>query len=174
MAVAADGLSGNPDHHGAARDLLDHHGVGPDPAVVADLDRAEDLGAGADDHAVSDGGVAFPGIAAGAAERDAVINRDVVADLRGFADHHAGRVVNEHAGAENGPGMDVDPGQDAGDLPDRARGHLRATFPQPVADPVSPDGVHARVGEDDLQGAGDGGIALLRRPYVVPDGREHG
>jgi len=59
--------------------------------------------------------------------------------------------------------MDVDAGQNAGDLPERARGHLRAAFPQPVADPVTPDGVHTRIGEDDLQRARDGGVALLGR-----------
>ena len=65
---------------------------------------AEDLGSGADGHAVADGGMAFPGIGAAAAEGDAVVHRDVVAHLRGFSDHHAGRVVDEQAGAEDAPG----------------------------------------------------------------------
>ena len=62
---------------------------------------AEDLGPGADDHAVADGGVAFPGIRAAAAERDAVEDRDVLAHLGGFSDHHAGRVVDEQPRAED-------------------------------------------------------------------------
>ena len=116
--MTADGLSRNADDHSTARYLFDYHGVGADSAIVADLDRAKDFGAGADDHPIADGRVAFPGVAAGTAERDAVIDRDVVADLGGFADHHTGRVVDEQPGAEYGARMDVDPGQNAGDLPE--------------------------------------------------------
>ncbi len=70
--------------------------------------------------------------------------------------------------------MDVYPGQDSGDLTERARGHLRAASPEPVADSVTPNGMHAWVGEHDLQGAGDGGIAVFGRLDVPPDGGEHG
>ena len=78
-------------------------------------DHADAVRAGPDDDAVTDGGVALAGIPAAAAERDAVINRDVVTHLRGFADHHPGRMVDEQAGTENRGGMDFDPGQDAGE-----------------------------------------------------------
>ena len=53
-------------------------------------------------------------------------DRDVVAHLGGFADHHAGRVVDEQAGAEHRTGMDVDPGQDAGELHRYVRAATRA------------------------------------------------
>src|ERR1700677_3767286 len=106
----ADGLPGNSDDHGAVRNFFDDNGIGANPAVVADLDRAENLRAGADDHPVADGGVALSGLCPGSAERDAVIDRDVVAHLGGFADHYTGRVVDEHAGPEGRTGMDVDPG----------------------------------------------------------------
>src|SRR5690242_5214557 len=76
--ATANDLSGNPDHHGAERNLFDHNGVGADPAVVADLDRAEHLGSGPDHHAITDGRVAFAGVSAGAPEGDAVEERDVV------------------------------------------------------------------------------------------------
>jgi hypothetical protein len=39
---------------------------------------------------------------------------------------------------------------------------------------MAPNRVHTGISEDDLQRAGDGGIALLRRPYVVADRFEHG
>ena len=45
---------------------------------------------------------------AGAAERHAVIEGAVVADLGGLADHHAGAVVDEEAQPDGGPGVDVD------------------------------------------------------------------
>ena len=51
---------------------------------------------------------------------------------------------------------------------------LSAALPQPVADSVAPDRVHARVGEDDLQRGGVGRIALPGRPYVAPYRCQHG
>ena len=103
-----------------------------------------------------------------------MVDRDVVAHLGGFADHHTSRVVDEQAGSDDRAGMDVDPGQDAGDLTERASGHFRTASPQPVADPVAPDRVHTWVGEHDLQRAGDGGIAVFCRLDVAPERGEHG
>lgn len=133
----ADDLPGHPDHHRARRDGLDHDGIGADPAVLADLDRTEDLGPGADDHAVTDGGMAFPANHATAAESDAVIDRDVVADLRGFSDHHAGRVVDEHASTDDGTGVDIYTGQDASEFGSCPREQPGATLPQPVGEAVA-------------------------------------
>ncbi len=114
--AARDDLPGDADDHRSWRHGLDHDGVGAYLAVVPDGDRAEHLGAGADDHPVSDRGVAFALVQAGAAERDALVDRDVGADVRGFADHHAGRVIDEYAGGQRGGGMDVYPGEHAGEF----------------------------------------------------------
>ena len=70
--------------------------------------------------------------------------------------------------------MDLDAGQDAGELRKNPRGHSRAAIPQPVADPVAPNGMHAWVGEDDLQRGWDRRIPLLRRPDVLAYRRKHG
>ena len=69
----ADGLPGNSDDHCAVRNFFDDNGIGADPAVVADFDRTEDFGAGADDHPVADGRMTFAGVCTGSAERDAVV-----------------------------------------------------------------------------------------------------
>src|SRR5271166_2961359 len=147
---AADDLTGNPDDHRTCRDLLDHDGVGADPAVVADFDRAQNLGSGANGHAVTDGGVSFPDFPTGAAEGDAVEDRDVLAHLSGFPDYHSGRVVDEQARAEHRTGMDFDTSQDPGEFSEHSRGQPGIAVPQPVADPVTPDGVHSWIGKDDL------------------------
>lgn len=170
----ADDLPGHPDHHRARRDGLDHDGIGADPAVLADLDRTEDLGPGADDHAVTDGGMAFPANHATAAESDAVIDRDVVADLRGFSDHHAGRVVDEHASTDDGTGVDIYTGQDASEFGSCPREQPGATLPQPVGEAVAPHGVHARVAEDDFQRGRGRRIPLPGCSDVAPHGRQHG
>ena len=108
----ADGLSGDSDDHGAIRNLFHHNGISADSAVVTDFDRAEDFRAGADDHPVSDRRVTLAGLWTGSAERDAVVDRDVVTDLRSLADHHTRRVVDEQTRPDDGTGVDVDPGQD--------------------------------------------------------------
>src|ERR1700742_4071713 len=171
---AADDLTGNPDHHSAGGHFLDHDGVGADPAVVANLDRAENLGSGADDHPVADRRMPFAGIPAAAAERDAVIDHYVFAHFRRFPDHYAGRVVNEQAGAEGRARVDVYSGQNAGQFREGPRGHPCAAIPEPVADAMAPDRVHTRVSEDHLQRARVGRIALPCRGYVTPNRREHG
>ena len=58
---------------------------------MADLDIAEDLGAGADEHAVPDLGMAVAGFLAGAAERHVLHDRDIVLDHRRLADDDAMR-----------------------------------------------------------------------------------
>src|SRR6202035_4660576 len=100
--MMTDRLPGNSDDHGTVRNFLDDNGIGADPAVVADFDRAE-----ADDHPVPDGGVALSCLCAGSPERDAVVDRNVVAHLGGLADHHTGRVVDEHTGPEECAAIDV-------------------------------------------------------------------
>ena len=67
---------------------------------MADLDIAEDLGARADQHATGDLRMAIGALLACAAERDAVQDRDVIADDGGFADDEARRVIEEDAAAD--------------------------------------------------------------------------
>ena len=74
---------------------------------MADLDIAENFRAGADQHAAADLRMAIPVLLAGAAERHALQDRDVVVDHRGLADHEAGGVIEEDAAADRGGGIDV-------------------------------------------------------------------
>ena len=73
----------------------------------ADLDIAEDLGAGADQHAVADLRMAVAALLAGAAERHVLEDRDVVLDHRGLADDEAGGMVEEDAAAHRHGRIDV-------------------------------------------------------------------
>ena len=72
-----------------------------------DLDIAENLGARSNHHAAADFRMAILILLPGAAERDAVQDRDVVVDHRGLADHKAGRMIEENAAADFGGGVDV-------------------------------------------------------------------
>ena len=91
----------------------DHDAVGADLRAVADRDRAEQLRARADRDVVLHGRVALAGGEAGAAERDALVERHVVADLGRLADHHAGAVVDEQPLADSRGGVDLDAGERA-------------------------------------------------------------
>ena len=61
-AAAGDDLSGHPDHHRVGRDVVDDHGVGPDPAPAPDRDGPEHLGPGPDRHPVPHRRVALAGL----------------------------------------------------------------------------------------------------------------
>ena len=71
--------------------VLDDDGVGADLGAVADRDRPEQLGAGADGDVVAEGRMALAALEAGAAQGDPLVEGDAVADLGGLADHDAGR-----------------------------------------------------------------------------------
>ena len=114
QAACCAGIDDAPRHanHGAIRwHVLDDHGVGADAYALADGNRAKDLGAGTDHHAIGQRRVAFAFVPGGAAQRDAVVERDIVADYGGFPDHHAGAMVDEEAAANGGTGVNVDVGQ---------------------------------------------------------------
>ncbi len=82
-----------------------HHRAGRDLGAMADLDVAEDFRAGADQHAVADLRMAVAAGLAGAAERHAVQDRDVVFDDGRLADHQTGRMVDEDALADLAAGL---------------------------------------------------------------------
>ena len=127
-----------------------HHRAGGDAGAMADLDIAEDFCAGADHDAVADFGVAVFPFLAGAAQGHVVQYRDIVADLRGLADHKPGGMIEENAAADLGRGMDVA-------LEHRRRAALQiqreiapALVPQPVHQPVRLDGMKTLVVEHRL------------------------
>ena len=113
-------------------------------------DRAEQLRARADRDVVLHGRVALAGGEAGAAERDALVERDVVADLRRLADHDAHPVVDEEALADLRRRVDLDPGERARDRRDQPRQQRHARRRTARARRGGRAGVHARPDGEDL------------------------
>ena len=68
----------------------------------------------------------------GAAQRDMLVDGDVVADLGALADH-AEAVIEEEALADLRAGMDVDRGQEAREMVDQPGEEEQPPLPQPVA-----------------------------------------
>ncbi len=115
------GWPGVADHGGVGRHVVDDHGVGADLRPLAHVDRAEQLGARAHDHVVPDGGVALAALEAGAAQRHTLVERHVVADLGGLADHHSCAVVDEQRLPDLGGRVDLHAGGDPGRVGQQAR-----------------------------------------------------
>ena len=85
--------------------------------------------------------VPLAALAAGAAQRDLVVEVDVIADLGGLADHHAHAVIDDQPAAEPGGRVDLDPGQPAADMGDEAGGQAEAAAPEAVGQPMPEDGM---------------------------------
>src|SRR5665213_3290543 len=93
-------------HNGTVIGHRPHHdGPGPDLDVVSEPNASEDLGAGPDHNIIAERRMAFPLFVTRAPECDALVKQDVVADLGGFADHHAHPVIDEKPSSDGGSGM---------------------------------------------------------------------
>src|ERR1700692_3126534 len=74
---------------------------------MADLDVAENFRARPDQDAAADLGMAVLVLLAGAAERDAVQDRDVVFDHSGLTRDESGGMITEDAAANSRGGIDI-------------------------------------------------------------------
>ena len=149
---------------------MDDHRVGADLRARADVDRPQQLRPRADHHVGVNGRVTLPTREASPAERDPLVERHVVADLRGLPDHDAGAVVDEEGIADPCRRMNLDARRDPADVSQAMRDHRNARLVHRVRDPVHQQRLDAAVGEQDLQPAesASSGIALLRRGQVLP------
>ncbi len=128
--------AGNADDGRIGRHVGEDDRARADAGVFAYGDVAQDVGVVADEDAVAEGGVALAVALAGAAERDALVEGDVAADDGGFADDHAGGVIDEEPPAEQRAGMDIDAGEEAGDLREHAGRRRSLCAPERVGDAV--------------------------------------
>ena len=108
------------------------------------------------------------------AERDTVVEGDIIADFGGFADHDAHAVVDEESVSDGGARMDFDAAHEPADLGDEPSGKLEAADPQPVAHPVEHEGVETGIAKNHFQKIAHGGVAPEGCTHVVPEGLEHG
>ena len=147
---AAHDAAGVADHGTVIRYVLEHNGPRADLHMVADGDGTQYLGPGPHGDAPADGGVALAGVLAGAAQGGPLVDGHVVAYLGGFADHHAGAVVDEHALAQLRAGVNVDARALVGMEVDEPGPEIVAFQICPVRPPVGAHGLEARITEKDL------------------------
>src|SRR6185312_573710 len=144
-----DRLGGCCYYRRTGRDVLGHDGIRPDLRALPDLDRAEDLRAGADDDARTDSRVPLSGDSGRrvrTAQRDVLVDRDVVADFRGFADD-AEAVIEEGPLPDPGAGMDVDRRQEAREMVDQPGEEIEPSVPEPVREAMEAKSPHSGIKE---------------------------
>ena len=90
------------------------------------------------------------GLEAQGAERHPLIHLHVVADVAGFADHHAGAVVDEKAVTNGRARMDVDAGLRVGGLGHHPRNVRHAELQQHIGEAIDRDRLEAGVAKNNL------------------------
>src|SRR5215469_5177029 len=103
----ADHLGRDAGDRHIIRDGLDDHGARRDTGAMTNFDVAENLRARPDHDAPSYFGMAVAIFVAGATERHAVQQRDIVLDYRGLTDHESGGMVEKNAPPDFRGGVDV-------------------------------------------------------------------
>ena len=165
--VADDGRIGG--------DVVNDDGVGADLRAVANRDRSEHLGSGTDGDVVLERRVSLAGGKAGTAERDALVERHVVADLGRLTDHDAHPVVDEEAVTDARRRMNLDSGHRAGNGGDEARQDRHPALMQRMGGPVGEQRVHARPRGEDRQRADPASrrVPALHRGDIAVDLPQH-
>ena len=111
----------------------------------------------------------FPVFLAGASQSDALVERDIIADDRSLADDDTHSVVDKQAASDFGCGVNLDSGQQAGDLGKPAGHEEKVVVPEPVVHAVEPHRVETGVAEKDFQARLGSGIVLHHVGHVFPD-----
>ena len=88
----------------------------PDARPIPHLNGTQNLGSGADDHVVADGGVALSLVLPGAAQGYSLVNGYIIANFGSLSHDHAHPVVDKESRSDLGPGMDLDPRQETGKI----------------------------------------------------------
>src|SRR5882672_10248102 len=102
-----------------------------------------------------------------------MVDRAIVTDQRGFADHDTHAVVDEEAPADRGARMDFYAGQPAADVGQEARQPFEIPTPQPVRKPVKQQCVKPGIAGDDLPARARSRIAVEYDAYLFPDSVQH-
>lgn len=145
IRVARPVLCRDADRNVVCRNVLGYHGVGADGTAFTDGDRAQDFRSRTDGDVVTQGWVALGLGEHLSTQGDTVVEHDAVANFGGFADDDAHAVVDEETTADRGTRVDLNAGQESGELRQNASWSLVSAYPPGVGDAVGPDSVQAGV-----------------------------
>src|SRR5437879_13259099 len=112
------------------------HRAGAHAAMTANCHRSQYRRAAEDRHRILDRRVAFDRLRRGAAERNSLVERHVIANLARLADHHAHAVIDKKAPADFRSGMNLYPGENAAYMTNETREWGEIPLPEPMVSPV--------------------------------------
>ena len=122
VTFGEDNPRGVPHGRGASGYRLDDHSIGTDPRTIAHCKTAQNLRASTHDHPDAKRRVAFlTFVKSRATKGDALIDGAVITNDRCLADHHPMAVVDEHAPADLGAWVNLDPREHPAQMRHKAR-----------------------------------------------------
>src|SRR5579863_5335595 len=133
----ADQARGNAADDGIVRYVADHHGIGADDHVVADVDAAENLRARANLHAITDGGGAEWVGSPAVADRHAMADQAIIAEPRRAVDDDAAVVLDREASADDGGAADGDAAENLDPLTEQHIENVPGRAQPAIADDVA-------------------------------------
>ena len=111
---------GDPYNGAVLLNATHDHGSSADSGIGAHLNGSQHLGASSHHHVVGEGWVTFAAVFARTAKGDALIEQAAITNFAGFTNHHPHAVIDEHASADGGAGVDLDPGDSSPQLAEQA------------------------------------------------------
>jgi hypothetical protein len=103
-----------------------------------------------------------------------MVERAIVTDFGGLADHHAHPVVDEDPPADGGAGVDLDAREEPAEMRHQPREPLEAQAPEPMGEPVELEGVEARITSDHFPHRPCSGVAFENALNILANSAEHG
>src|SRR5580704_14302335 len=107
-------------------------------------------------------------LGAGAAERDALVDENVVTDFGRLAHYDSHAVIDEQSPPDFRAGMNFDTRDKSRELADDAARQLAVMLPEPMCDAMSPDGVQPRIQQHHFELGARGRVAVENRLDVFP------
>src|SRR6267378_2847137 len=161
-------------HRGRAGGNVFHdHGVRTDFRALSDDDGPEHLRPRTDDDPLPERRVALAFVPRSPAERHAVVQSAVVAQLCGLADHHPHAVVDEHAAADFRARMNLDAGEKTRDVRHEAGEPAHPNAPQPVRQAMNQERVKTGIAGEDFPGRTRRRVAFEYAGYVFANSGKH-
>lgn len=167
--------------HGAARDannsrafgnVPDDDGSRSDFCTGADDDGSKNAGVRSDDDALLNPWMPDIFLVGRSAEKNTLVNDDVIFDDGGFSDHDTHAMVDKDPPADSGGRMNFDAGDEPRQIRKEARRKAQMPVPQAMENAVKPKGMKAGVAEEDIQARQSRGIVGHRGRDVLPDARK--
>src|SRR5579872_3132782 len=160
LAVAQHNMPGHAHNRGIGGYAAQHDRACAHAAVIANRYVAQQLGSRSHCDVIAKGRMSLALLFSGSTQRYSLIQRDIVPNDGGLADHGAHAVIDKEASSNLSAGMNLNAGEKARDLRSESRQKTHAMNPQPVAQMVSPHSMQARIADQHLEVRASRGVRL--------------